>query len=202
MYAYKQATQWVIYDNKVLLPLDGGEAYNVPSQWSDVDKQNRFGLFVVLEDVVTEGMVEVSRQLIDQDGHPRLAKVLAPMTITADMVNQERDRRTYSGFSFQGKTYDYDVAKSKPNITGMGALALAAIMGGAQTGNLHWHGASTPFVWIAQDNTNVPMDAQTVLAMGRTAAAREMQYIFAAQTIKQMVPVPVDYQANSYWPSI
>jgi hypothetical protein len=91
-----------------------------------------------------------------------VADPYVPPPPTPDHVDGERDRRVSSGFMFQGKLYQSRVEDQK-RINGAGTLAAIAIMGGAQAGNLRWHGGTTDFVWIAGDNTLTPMDAQTVI---------------------------------------
>lgn len=118
---------------------------------------------------------------------------------TGDDVNAERDRRLLLPFGFNGVEFQRDEAATK-RINGAGTLALAAIVGGAQPGDLRWHGEDTDFVWIAADNSLVPMDAQTVMAFGQAAAKVETALVFAAKAIKEMDPIPADYTDDSYWP--
>ena len=113
-------------------------------------------------------------------------------------VNLERDRRLVLDFEFQGKMYQRD-AKSIARISGAGALALGAMVGGAQAGNLNWHGRSTPFAWIASDDTLTTMDAQTCFAFGQAAAAVETEIVFAAKVLREMDPIPADYADDAYW---
>ena len=114
-------------------------------------------------------------------------------------VDQERDARIVGGFMFGGKLF-----QSRPddqqNISGAGALALVAIVNGAQRGDLRWHGGASDFVWIATDNSLMPMDAQTVIAFGQAAASWKMAHVFAGRALKD-AGVPVDYKNNSYWPA-
>jgi hypothetical protein len=56
-------------------------------------------------------------------------------------------------------------------------------------------------VWIAGDNSSVPMDAQTVTSFGQTAAAWKSAHVFAARAIKDMRPIPADFTDDAYWPS-
>ena len=116
---------------------------------------------------------------------------------TSDDVNAERDRRM-SAFVFGGKTYDLQ-GQSLANVSGAGTLALAAIINGAQVGNLRWADPDADFTWIANDNTMTPMDAQTTWAFAQTAAAWRKHCIFKARTIKDMTPIPANYTADSYW---
>ena len=119
-----------------------------------------------------------------------------PSVISAD-VDAERDRRM-GVFSFGGKAYDLK-GQSLANVSGAGTLALAAIINGAQPGNLRWADPDADFTWIANDNTMTPMDAQTTWAFAQTAAAWRKHCIFKARTIKDMSPIPANYTADSYW---
>jgi len=113
-------------------------------------------------------------------------------------IDAERDRRIAKGFLFNGVLYqsrDGDLA----NISGAAVLALGAIIGGTQPGNLRWHGGATDFEWIADDNTRHPMDAQTVMAFGAVAANWKSAHIFAANDLK--ANPPTDYASDQYWPA-
>jgi len=114
-------------------------------------------------------------------------------------VDLERDRRMKAGLPYAGTIFDFDDV-SKSGITGMATLAGFAIGAGAQPGDLYWHGGSSPFVWVAQDNSFVPMDAPTTFGLGQAAATHEMTYIFVARTLKDLALVPEDYANDIYWP--
>ena len=102
---------------------------------------------------------------------------------------------------FNGHVFDFD-PDSKSRITGAATLAGFAIGQGAQANDYRWHGGSTDFVWIAQDNTAVPFDAQTMFAMGQAAAEHERAHIFAARALKDADPIPANFTDNSHWPVI
>ena len=116
-----------------------------------------------------------------------------------ERIKVERNRRLALNFEFQGVMFQRD-KESVSRIAGAGTLALGAIVAGAQVDDLHWHGRDTPFAWIAADNSLVTMDAQTCFAFGQTAAARETEIVFAAKTLREMDPIPVDFYADTYWP--
>jgi hypothetical protein len=150
---------------------------------------------------IPNDMANMHRQAIQNDidnGGDPIADYVSPAPTNSD-VNTERNRRISSGFTFSGKVYDFD-PKSKANISGATLNAFMAIVGGAQAGDLRWHGGNTDFAWIAQDNTLTTMDAQTVVAFGQTAAAHESAHIFAAKAIKDNNPIPSDYTDDVYWP--
>ena len=99
-------------------------------------------------------------------------------------VNAERDRRLGLGIVFRGATFQTD-PDSRERIDRSRISAMAAIMGGVQPGDLRWHGLPVDFFWIAADDTRVPMDAQTMVALGNAMAAREGLLIVAGNDIKQ-----------------
>lgn len=113
-------------------------------------------------------------------------------------VNIERDRRIAGGFVFAGVAYQTG-PNDRENIAGASTAALAAIVNGAQVGDYLWHGGALPFVWIAGDNSENPMDAQTMFAFGQAAMAHKQAHIFAARALKNMDPIPSDFADDSYW---
>jgi len=123
----------------------------------------------------------------------------APPPPTAEQVNAERDRRIDRGFVFGGNLYQ-SRPEDRENISGASVAALSAIMSGATAGNYLWHGGASPFVWIAADNSEHQMDAQTMFAFGQAAMAHKQANIFAARAIKDTDPIPTDYTGDSYWP--
>lgn len=116
-----------------------------------------------------------------------------------DLVNAERDRRIFSGFTFNGTRFQSRLEDQK-RISGAAILAAVASMAGAQPGDLRWHGGYSDFAWIAEDNSLVPMDAQTVIGFGQAAAAHEAAHVFAARALKDSDPIPLDYASDQYWP--
>jgi len=115
------------------------------------------------------------------------------------LINAERDRRLVLPLPFDGYLFDFD-RESRDRISGMAALAGFAIAAGAQPGNLLWHGESEPFAWITYgDNQIVTMDAQTMFAFGKAAAARVARVVFKARALKDMQPIPTDITNVAYW---
>lgn len=114
-------------------------------------------------------------------------------------VDAERDRRVAGGFAFGGQDYQTR-PEDRENIAGASTAALAAIVGGAQAGDLRWHGGDSDFCWIAADNTLVPMDAQTMFAFGQAAMAHKQAMIFAARALKDMEDIPADTADDQWWP--
>lgn len=147
----------------------------------------------------TYGLAPTIRAVLAQwiaNGNPVTA--YAPPPITSDEVDIERDRRINEGFLFGGVSYQA-APNDRENIAGASQVALEAIMNGAQPGDLYWHGGTTPFVWIATDNSLNPMDAQTMFNFGKAAMAHKQTLIFKARAIKDMDPIPADYTEDKYW---
>ena len=124
---------------------------------------------------------------------------LVPRAVTGADVNAERDRRM-AEFVFSGSAFDFD-ERSAMNIAGASTLALAAIINGAQPGDMRWADADADFGWFAKDNTHVAMDAQTCFAFGQAAASWRSGCIHAARTLKDQSPIPSDFAANVHWPT-
>lgn len=169
---------------------------NLISEIFDVDKdtlatQDRFhpdfvAALTDLPDNVVSGNYWINGEMVDR------------LPVTKNEVQDERDRRM-SQFTFNGKEYDLS-GQSLNNVMGAGTLALGAIVGGAQPGNYRWADANVDFTWIANDNTNVLMDAQTTWAFATAAAEWRKQMIYAARALKDMDPIPMDFASNnSYW---
>ena len=119
---------------------------------------------------------------------------------TAEDVNAERERRLTGDFTFAGRKFQRD-PRSLQRITGAATLAGFALGAGAQPGNLRWANPDRDFVWIAADNSLVPMDAQTAFAFGQFAANVETGVIFAAKRLREMNPIPADFADDKWWPA-
>lgn len=157
---------------------------------------------------LVSGVVQSRRANDDIEGGGMLAYlagggVIDPYVappVTSSQVNVERDRRM-EAFSFGGKIFGLRMEKGElANVSGAGTLSLAAIVNGAQPGNLRWANPNADFGWIGEDNTLMPMDAQTAWAFASAAAAHRQKVIFAARAIKDMSPIPADFRDNKYWP--
>lgn len=143
---------------------------------------------------VTTSRAMTPTEQADYDARMALAAQVKPQ-----QVDRERDRRIAAGFMFGGVQYQ-SRPEDRENLAGASTAALAAIMAGAQAGDYRWHGGDVDFVWIADDNTSHPMDAQTVFALGQAAMAHKQSHIFAARTLKDMEPIPVGYKDDILWP--
>jgi len=132
------------------------------------------------------------------EGGLEVGDYVIPQPTTQD-VNAERERRIRAGFVFNGKLYDYNM-DAKTNISGAAQMAfMFIVVNGAQPGNYRWNGRPDDFSWIAKDNTLTQMDAPTVVQFGKRAAEHETHHRFKARSLKDMNPIPSDYQLDSYW---
>lgn len=114
-------------------------------------------------------------------------------------VTAERDRRISSGVLFQGVLFQ-SRATDRENIAGAAQLALmATLRGDGAAGNYRWHGGDEDFVWIAEDNSLVRMDAPTVIAFAKTAAAAKQAYTMIARSLKDLDPAPDDITDDALW---
>lgn len=135
----------------------------------------------------------------DKEKATAILETFDPNEPTHAEVNIERDRRA-STFVFGASSFDLSFANgSLANITGAGSLALAAIVAGAEAGNLRWASPDEDFYWITNDNRKVSMDAQTTLAFARAAAAWRTAMTYRARALKDMATVPIDFRDDKYW---
>lgn len=117
----------------------------------------------------------------------------------AAAVDAERDRRIDAGMTFGGVLYQTRPG-DRENIAGKAMEAFMAITSGAQPGDLRWSNPDHDFAWIAEDNSLAPMDAQTVVALGKAASAHKEAHVFAGRQLKDMQPIPADYADDRWWP--
>lgn len=122
------------------------------------------------------------------------------------LVSRRRDHLIEQGMTFAGLRYQTR-STDRDNIAGASVAALGAMTSGAQTEDYRWHGGASDFVWIAEDNSAVPMDAQTMFAFGRAAMAQKSALIFHARALKDAVAAAATKEAlaaidiNSGWPA-
>jgi hypothetical protein len=188
-----------------LYSLNGARPAPLPARFVDDTGQTRTDLSsYVDEQLEAWGFVPATEPPAVPDHH-RLEwkdgawKVAPPdQSLLLALVRDERDRRLRADFEFNGKMFQRDPV-SMSRINGAGTLALAAILNGAQAGDLRWHGGEEDFGWIASDDSVMPMDAQTCIAFGQTAAAVESRLVFAAKALREIPEVPLDFEDDKYW---
>lgn len=141
-------------------------------------------------------MLQLQRSQASKDKPAQIAR-----RTLHNQVNQERDRRILSGFSFNGHRFDFD-PDSVANITGAGASAGVAVSLGAVVGKLRWANPDTDFVWLSAANVSVPMDAQTCFAFSQAAMMHKQAHVFAARTLKDAVELPDNWKDDAFWPVV
>jgi len=182
----------------VTLPGDYICSYQTVTLWTDAERAAH-GIVPIVEPTLGPRDEITSQTLVVSNGVVTRQVTTQSRPVTANDVTAERNRRLLT-FAFNGRQYQFD-PESKSNVAGAGTLALAAIINGAQPGNLRWADANRDFTWLAADNTSVSMDAQTTFAFAQAAAKWVSDHIYAARAIKDMNPIPADYAADARWPS-
>lgn len=133
------------------------------------------------------------------------SEIEARRGITLKKIDAERDRRISAGFEFGGVRYQSRLPSTSHAgdwevFSGKALEALIAIMGGAQPGDLRWSNPAEDFAWIAADNSRVPMDAQTVIELGKAASAHRTAHTFAGSDLKALSVIPANYADDQWWP--
>jgi hypothetical protein len=118
----------------------------------------------------------------------------------AAAVDAERDRRVVETFTYAGHAIALD-EKSLTRITAMGADARFAQLAGAAAGNLRWADPNTDFGWIDGDNNLLPLDAPGMATMADEAKRWVSNHTFAARALKDLSPIPADFEEDAYWPA-
>jgi hypothetical protein len=116
-------------------------------------------------------------------------KTAAKQTVSASRNQVVDSGMIFNGVRFQTRPDD------RENIAGAAQWASIAIANGAQPADLRWHGGSEDFTWIVEDNSLLPMDAQTVVAFALTVAAFKSAAIRNARRLKDEIDSAVDETA-------
>ncbi|WP_065945736.1 DUF4376 domain-containing protein [Pseudomonas sp. 24 R 17] len=119
---------------------------------------------------------------------------------TREQIDAERDRRIDAGVTFDGVLYQSKTT-DRENIAGAAQMAFMAVVAGVQPGDLRWSNPDQDFAWICAENTLVPMDAQTVVEFGRTAALRKSELIYAGRALKDLPEIPENFTDDVWWPA-
>lgn len=150
-------------------------------------------------------VVVVVREAVPWSAEEIAAETEARRAAMAPLIDTERDRRISAGFEFGGVWYQSRLpapgrAGDWEVFSGKALEALIAQLNGAQPGDLRWSDPAEDFAWIAADNSRVPMDAQTVIALAQAASAHRSRHTFAGSDLKALDPIPADYTADHHWP--
>lgn len=106
--------------------------------------------------------------------------------LKAAAVMALRQSKIDGGFTFGGTAFQTR-PDDRENVAGAAQLAFMAIAAGAQPDDLRWHGGDSDFVWIAEDNSLVSMDAPTVIDFAKALAAHKSACIFNARALKDAI---------------
>ena len=144
----------------------------------------------------TYAVIDLTADELAQAAAERFAAVKA-------RVDAETDRRTAAGFTFRGIAY-----QSRPgdytNFAGASTAALGAIVGGAPAGNLRWADPAKDFTWTATDNSETPLDAQSMFALGQAAMGHLSKQVAAGRALKNRLLAGEtigDVTDAQYWPA-
>lgn len=131
--------------------------------------------------------------------HPAITVGEHPQEVLSKMVERERDRRINDGVTFQGVLFQTD-QNSRNLIAAARELAVAALTRGKQTGDLRWTDEPYDFAWRATDNTELPMDAETMVAFGDRVTSYRLACMRAASSLKSGT-IPENYNDDQFWPT-
>lgn len=121
--------------------------------------------------------------------------------ITSRDIDRERNTRINDGFIYFGNEFQTDDS-SRENIAGAASLSLAAMIADPNGDlGLRWADPDQDFVWIAKDNTAVPMTALQCQAFCQAAMQYKSDLIKAARALKDQPSIPGDYADDKWWPS-
>lgn len=119
--------------------------------------------------------------------------------MTPDLVEAEYERRQGLSFTWNGHAFQVD-ERSQARITAQALEAQIWLTANPASGtSLRWADPGVDMAWIAADNTPVAMSADGMIAFAKAVAAHVRALRFAARALKDMSPIPADYQTDSYW---
>ena len=168
----------------------------VVQTWRDVETTDEFrvkyGLYGAEYSATPEGVGP--GHVVNDKGEYSIPAV----KVTPEQITEERNRRITAGFKFEGHIFQAD-PESLANITGAATAAIGALVAGQSGEDVNWVDPKAPFVWLASDNTQVPMSPLTVVAFGNAAMAHKSRHIHAARVLKDMSPIPQSFAEDKYW---
>ena len=125
---------------------------------------------------------------------------------TSDDINEHREQRISSGFAVNfgdpigTKRFQSD-AKSQAFIADLNRSAFAASLDPQnQKGDLRWFDPERDFKFIAEDNSEIPMDADTAYAFTEAFTVYKSAVQSAARSLKNGA-TQEDYANDRHWPS-
>ena len=117
-----------------------------------------------------------------------------PEPVNTDAIEAEKFRRFEQGFTFQSNTYQarqIDIG----NFNGATLAAFLAVsLEGKTAGDLRWADPNKDFFWVTKDNESVPLDAPTMIVLGKTAMAYVSHITTRARYLKDEVLTGTVYE--------
>ncbi|WP_370286946.1 DUF4376 domain-containing protein [Pseudooceanicola nanhaiensis] len=196
-FALSMAENESTIDNRIVAM--AANAYALLDEFERADFETRYEVPTVVRQSMA---VSIDwPEMLDIDDFPEVIEPggEAAAAFKRARIDEERDRRIAKGFVFADKLFQAR-PQDRENISGASIAALAAMVNGAQAGDLTWHGDDDDFAWIVADNSLVPMDAQTMFAFGQTCMKHVQDHIFAARAMKDADPIPADFNDDAHWP--
>ncbi len=192
----------------------GGRQY--PYNWAELataEEREDAGVAEIVETERPAGVRVTGYAIADDEGVPTRTWAtealpldeLAAARVAA--VDVERDARIEGGFTYAGDLYQ-SRQSDRENVSTLGLQAQLAVLGGAEAGDLRWHGGPSDFVWILADNTTVPLDAPGMVALFQTGITFKHALTFAARAKKDWLLDPartreelLAFDAAADWPA-
>lgn len=109
-------------------------------------------------------------------------------------VNRYRNTLLRAGVDHNGYTFQTD-DRSLLNLNLAAQAARQAVVDGASATDNQWHGGSSPFFWIAADNTQVVMTPNDLKALHTAVFDRVNYLVTKADEIKSMDPIPTNFMS-------
>lgn len=190
-------THALILDGQILQLLSLGQPIVMPETsvimgWSEGELDGGYLIAAIgVADEVPNDKQVVSTSVQMVGGAPRWVHVLENRVIPPSYVNAERDRRIVAGKTFQGVA----VTGREEDMRNLTNLALAA--------QLRIASGDTTTVTVFRDGNDVLhyLSPPQMLAMWQQGTAYVSDIYAASWVIKDLVPIPLDYNDDSRWPA-
>ena len=115
-----------------------------------------------------------------------------------ELINEERDKRVLTGFTWNGKQFQSDAA----SISNMNAAALSALMflySGGDPDSTNWD-FNNDFVWLTASNEKIILSAKDMIELNDTARLHIKNHVFCARILKDSENLVKNYKEDSNWP--
>lgn len=193
MHAFLDNGLWIEWTGQ---RIDGvAHPRNILTLWQTAELE-AVGLYEVEIDPVPEGKVATSWALEDRAGRPAYVPVLVDYVPTSADVNAERDRRIIAGATITviglGSIPIQGGDKHERNLSGLAQAASLRLMSNDNT---------TVTVFRDAINVNHDMLPFQVIELWQKAAGYVSELYQASWAIKELDPIPLDFDDDSRWPS-